>query len=157
MLARDVRRNARGLLDWQKAAIDLQDALDQASMTFDAWMDEGYTEIGDICVSWQDDAMIASLYLGTVFALTPSGKYYTPYANSNVEDCPRCHGTGQTASGKECTWCCGLGSREAWLDQLWQEEIDRIADRFGLFVFGGEGDPCDIFIGMSADVSNEEN
>ena len=31
-------------------------------------------------------------FIGTVFGLYPSGKYYTPYANSNVDDCPRCKG-----------------------------------------------------------------
>jgi len=34
------------------------------------------------------------VYLGTVFALTPSGKYYMPYACSNVAACPVCKGSG---------------------------------------------------------------
>jgi len=33
-------------------------------------------------------------FLGTVFALCPSGKYYTPWANSNVDPCPVCNGKG---------------------------------------------------------------
>ena len=160
MLARDVLRGARSLLDWQGAALGLGAALEEAYTTFGDWQTEGYTEIGGICVSvdWQNESiMIASLFLGTVFSLSPSGKYYLPFACSNVDLCPRCHGTGHTTNGKECTWCCGLGSREAWLDQLWQEEIDRIAGRFGLFVFSGEGDPCDLFVGMSQDVPEREN
>ena len=37
-----------------------------------------------------------SVFVGTVFDLMPSGKYYTPWACSNVAgDCPVCHGTGQ--------------------------------------------------------------
>ena len=153
MLARDVLRDARSLLDWQGAALDLGAALEEAYTTFGDWKD--YTEIGDIVVSvdWQDSTqMIASLFLGAVFGLTPSGKFYTPWANGNVEDCPRCHGSGHTANGKDCTWCSGLGSREAYLDDLWTQEVDRVSYRFGVFVFSGEGDPCDLFIGMVRDV-----
>lgn len=32
--------------------------------------------------------------LGSVFALTPSGKFYAPFACSNVMGCKRCKGTG---------------------------------------------------------------
>ena len=155
MLARDVLRDARSLLDWQGAALDLGAALEEAYTTFGDWQTEGYTEIGGICVSvdWQNESiMIASLFLSTVFSLTPSGKHYTPWANGNVDLCPRCKGTGKTANGKECAWCQGMGSREAYLDEIWQEEVDRIASRFGLFVCSGEGDPCDCFVGMSKDV-----
>ena len=34
-------------------------------------------------------------FLGTCFGLTPSGKYYTPWANGNVDPCPACGGSGQ--------------------------------------------------------------
>lgn len=34
-------------------------------------------------------------FLGTVMALTPSGKYYTPFANSNLDGCPGCNGKGE--------------------------------------------------------------
>jgi len=34
------------------------------------------------------------VYLGSVFALTPSGKYYQPFACSNVDACPVCGGSG---------------------------------------------------------------
>lgn len=34
------------------------------------------------------------IFVGTVFNLMPSGKYYTPYANSNVDTCSRCGGKG---------------------------------------------------------------
>lgn len=33
-------------------------------------------------------------YIGTVFSLYPSGKYYLPFACSNVDPCPRCGGRG---------------------------------------------------------------
>lgn len=41
-----------------------------------------------------DGNKIKSVFLGTVMDLTPSGKYYTPFANSNIEKCPRCNGSG---------------------------------------------------------------
>lgn len=34
------------------------------------------------------------VYLGSVAWLTPSGKYYTPFACSNLDPCPVCHGEG---------------------------------------------------------------
>jgi len=50
------------------------------------------------------------VFLGTVFALTPSGKYYTAWANSNVEPCPICEGSGN--DGEEtCNICGGEGKR----------------------------------------------
>lgn len=48
---------------------------------------------------WEDDTenpgyQLRRLYLGTVFAWYPSGKFYTPFANSNVASCPVCKGDG---------------------------------------------------------------
>lgn len=48
---------------------------------------------------WEDDydnpgAQVRRLFLGTVFSLTPSGKYYLPFACSNVTPCPDCRGEG---------------------------------------------------------------
>ena len=34
------------------------------------------------------------VFLGTVMSLTPSGKFYTPWACSNVYPCPMCGGSG---------------------------------------------------------------
>ncbi len=49
-------------------------------------------------VEWEDrfgdEGQQRSVFLGTVFSLTPSGKFYTPFANSNVERCPQCCGDG---------------------------------------------------------------
>lgn len=39
---------------------------------------------------------VRRIYLGTVFSLTPSGKYYLPFACSNVAgDCKTCGGSGK--------------------------------------------------------------
>lgn len=47
------------------------------------------------------EAIVGQAYLGTVFALTPSGKYYTPWANSNVESCSECDGDGHARGACE--------------------------------------------------------
>lgn len=38
--------------------------------------------------------------LGSVFSLTPSGKFYAPFACSNVMGCKRCKGTGSVRNRK---------------------------------------------------------
>lgn len=50
-------------------------------------------------VRWEEvpedpNQMMRSLFLGTVFSLMPSGKYYTPWACGNVEHCEACAGAG---------------------------------------------------------------
>jgi hypothetical protein len=40
------------------------------------------------------------VWLGTIFALTPSGKFYMPWACSNVMGCKRCRGTGGVMNRK---------------------------------------------------------
>lgn len=37
---------------------------------------------------------LQTIYLGSIFSLTPSGKFYTTWANSNLEPCMRCKGKG---------------------------------------------------------------
>ena len=63
------------------------------------------------------------IFLGTVFSLTPSGKYYTPYANSNVTE------------------------EEAAKDEEWWKDIENECEKRNLYITSGEGDPCDIIIG----------
>jgi hypothetical protein len=48
---------------------------------------------------WQEDFQDPdceqqSIYLGSVFNIMPSGKYYMPFACSNVAPCDRCEGQG---------------------------------------------------------------
>jgi len=47
--------------------------------------------------------MVRSFYLGTAMNLTPSGKYYLPYACSNVEVCPECLGKGNVPNAGQDT------------------------------------------------------
>lgn len=155
---------------------------------------------------------VRCIYIGTVFNLTPSGKYYMPWACSNVEPCQKCKGSGTidtpvskrlpveqlasfnrealaldrrirdatirfyghwhkgdwpleletllaetsnivslTSKKTECNHCEGIGSREAYLDTAWYEELEKELAEIGAFYFHGEGDPCDILVGISVD------
>jgi len=62
-----------------------------------------------------------SVFLGTVFTLCPSGKFYTPFANSNV------------------------GYEEYVLDACWYDAMDTVFESHGMYVVSGDGDPCDLF------------
>jgi hypothetical protein len=127
-----------------------------------------------ILSSYQDDDlnMVESIFLGTVFSLTPSGKFYTPFANSNVDTCKRCQGIGHTdkvertftdyegnlrAEFQTCPHCKGVGSREAYEDQVFNEELESAAGRAGWSIENGEGDPCDIFMVRVIDTPDEED
>ncbi len=68
--------------------------------------------------------LIKSAYLGSCFNIMPSGKYYTPWANSNVTE------------------------EEAKQDEEFLEQLEAEANKHGLFIFAGEGDPTDMFAGM---------
>ena len=63
-----------------------------------------------------------STYVGTVMGITPSGKYYTAFANSNV-------------SGKE-----------AAIDQYFWELVDEALEEKGYWHEAGEGCSTDIYI-----------
>jgi hypothetical protein len=83
---------------------------------------------------WQDsepDRQERSVYLGTVFALYPSGKYYMPWACSNVTE------------------------EEADSDEEWREAVEVEFEKHGMFLTAGEGDPCDLFAMECRDVEND--
>ena len=63
------------------------------------------------------------VFVGTVFSLAPFGKYYTPWACSNVI------------------------MDEFEKDQEYWDAQDAEAEKRGLYVISGEGDPCDILVG----------
>ena len=89
----------------------------------------------------RDGEIYRQIFLGTVFNLTPSGKYYTFWACGNLELCPLCEGEG-------CDFCGNLGSREALLDQIFWEKLEHEAEEHGYYITSGEGDPCDVLIGQ---------
>lgn len=172
---------------------------------------------------WEDDihgdgSQVRRLYLGSVFTLTPSGKYYLPFACSNVMGCETCKGTGYVQArlykrrtqkkhvarhmrtqkrwaarwgaltglwgrelnahearakawllsqpkafrlrgfmpGSVCTACCGGGSREAHLDEIWRLSAETAFEAIGLSLEAGEGDPCDYFAVEYRDDPNDD-
>jgi len=68
-----------------------------------------------------------AIYVDTVFNLAPSGKYYTPWARSNVTD------------------------KEGLIDEIWYEALQSVLCDKDLWAESGEGDPCDIFFCMLKD------
>ncbi len=62
------------------------------------------------------------LYVGSVLNLLPSGKYYTPWACSNVTE------------------------EEAEADEEWWEAFDAELAKHNAWAECGEGDPLDVFV-----------
>jgi len=143
----EIREAAASLVDYGSLARQMRKCLTLAqTQDSDRLAADKYMEYGDIVVTHQDyqgDApLIARAYVGSVFSLLPSGKFYTPWANSNVEPCPRCGGDG-------CDYCGGLGSREAWEDETWYNAVDEMAGQHNLWLEAGEGSSTDLFLCMA--------
>jgi len=64
-------------------------------------------------------------YLGSCLAMFPSGKYYMPWACSNVTE------------------------EEAAEDEEYREALEAVAEENGGWIAAGEGDPCDVFFVIS--------
>lgn len=64
-----------------------------------------------------------NVFLGTVFSLTPSGKFYAPFACSNVMGCRRCKGTGKVKNRRadEVKYAALDVECDATLRAFWQE------------------------------------
>ena len=97
---------------------------------------------------------IWSFYLGSSLALNFSGKYYMPWACSNVEKCEYCNGRGHVGWGMmwclrgffyryACPVCDCMGSEEAAKDEVWSEVLEEIASEHGISV---ECDGTDVFL-----------
>jgi hypothetical protein len=161
---------------------------------------------------WQwnecNDQFERSIFIGSVFSLMPSGKYYMPWACSNLAPCPQCKGRAKVETvnkrllkkwkkaairtrnlaskfnlagnlaklekhgwfryyrnartlldryEKTCLHCNGIGSREAYLDELYSDKLNAEADKSKLYVTSGEGDPCDIFVGECRDKCDDDD
>jgi hypothetical protein len=102
-------------------------------------------------------------FLGTVFALYPSGKYYTPWACSNVDACQACQEASEgpcdetspcnDSTGEPLT---GEGHCEVCQDAAFSKALEDEASAHGFFVTSSEGDPCDILLGESRDTPEDE-
>jgi len=97
----------------------------------------------------EDGSATGLCFLGTVFHLMPSGKYYMPFACSNVDACKRCNGSGVVSRKKadparynhldlmvNCTVKAALhfGSFPDWPPALKEEVafLRKIRDRYSL-------------------------
>lgn len=69
-----------------------------------------------------------TIYIGTVFNLTPSGKYYMPWACSNVTEA------------------------EADKDVEWYDAVQEQLEEIDCYLQHGEGDPCDLLVGECRDI-----
>ncbi len=69
-----------------------------------------------------DEPGIQSIWIGTVFSLHPSGKYWTCISHANVTDA------------------------EAEADIAWCNLLEAEAEARDCWVELGEGDPCDVYI-----------
>lgn len=70
--------------------------------------------------SCDEEGHVGSCYLGSVMALTPSGKFYMPWT------------TNQTA-------------RDVDRDSRWYAALDKAATKYDGWIESGEGDPTDLY------------
>ena len=75
--------------------------------------------------------VIASCWLGTVFAIMPSGKYYMPWT------------TNQTA-------------KDVIRDSAYWQALEEVSEANGMYITNGEGDPCDLFAQFCIDETDYE-
>ena len=114
---------------------------------------------------------IWSFFLGSSLALNYSGKYYQPWACSNVEHCEYCNGKGYVGWGmgynvnwnvdihrayiKEyaCPVCDCMESEEAAKDEVYFEVLEEIASEHGMSV---EYDGTDVFLTWACECEDDE-
>lgn len=69
--------------------------------------------------------------------------------------CVSCNGSGMIH--KDCKYCGGLGSREAYEDSVFWEYMDNYASKHGGYIESGESDPCDTFLCFVVKSSTERD
>lgn len=102
----------------------------------------------------ENDFWFKSIYLGTMMSLIPSGKYYTPFAYSDVEICDSCAHVGDVpcTSDNPCTqpddpdvpdkvyYC------EACKDAKWYQQVEEELLSIDAYLYDREGCATDLFI-----------
>lgn len=73
----------------------------------------------DPCDPYQE---IRTVFIGSVFTLLPSGKYWTPWAYSNMTE------------------------EEMAADEIWWDTVQAEAGERHFSIDGGVADPCDLFV-----------
>lgn len=97
-------------------------------------------ELGDIGISvycgmenyGYEPLVRASIYIGSVFSVYPSGKYYTFWT------------TNQTAE-------------DVRKDEAFQAAMDKLTERYNIILESGEGDPTDLFFVRYYEYEGAEN
>ena len=84
------------------------------------------------CILDEENQIIGQCYLGSVMGLYTSGKYYMP-------------------------WCTNQTVRDVIKDEAFSEALEKIANDNGMFVTCGEGDPCDVYLGMFIELEEMHN
>lgn len=84
------------------------------------------------CYIDEEDNIVASCLLGSVFSLYPSGKYWTWWACSNVD------------------------VREQIKDRAFWDALNEVFENHGYWIASGEGDPCDLFAQFIVDIDEVE-
>jgi hypothetical protein len=79
-------------------------------------------ELDSAEVHEEEGRRFRSIYVGNLLSLVPSGKYYTPFANSNVTE------------------------EEAEQDEAWFEAAEAELSPVHCYLESGEGSPTDLFI-----------
>jgi len=72
-----------------------------------------------------DGRKFCSTFLGTVISLSPSGKYYLPFACSNVDPCPHCGGVGRVKNPN------GIPALAEYCDELCHEVRMHALENYG--------------------------
>ena len=102
------------------------------------------------------------IYIGSVMSLLPSGKYYMPFACSNVEICEVCK-RAQYVPCTEDDPCKHEDDSEdteeyhceACKDARWFEQAEKELSSIDAYMFSGECDATDLFIGIVVESGDE--
>jgi hypothetical protein len=81
-------------------------------------------------VCGEPDLREGSAFLGSVMSLTPSGKVYMP-------------------------WSSNVTHEEAWIDSVWWEALESVAEQYGMYVGCGEECASDVFAFIEVKVEED--
>ena len=145
----DARENATGELPDEHTARELVTDLEYYADHLDLVPEDGLDRGNYHIMRDFDNAenLIASYDIGSCLHLAPSGKYYLPFACSNVDPCPYCEGKGTIGSEfdpEECPICRGEHSLDVLLDQEFYTALDDGAEKLDGFITSGEGCGTDL-------------
>lgn len=101
---------------------------DAAGFDWDALVEQTKENVEE-----EDGQMVGRAFIGTVFSVMPSGKFYMPWATGNVT------------------------LDEAGRDTIFMEHLEREAANRSGSIEGGEGDPTDLFFVRSFEIEDTDD